>query len=324
MNPILVNGLGLKLYERMTLIRKSEERLGKLFAEGAIPGFVHLSIGQEAVPVGVMDALREHDTVASTHRGHGHTLARGVDLRAFFAEILGREAGLCKGRGGSMHVANLASGFLGANGIVGAGISIALGSALAHQLRATGAIGVAFFGDGAMAEGVLHESLNLASLWKLPLLCVCENNGWSEFSMTRNQFVASLQDLSAAFHISFESVDGNDVMAVREATFRLAEAARSGMGPQVLECRTMRWRGHYEGDPQKYRPSDELATVSANDPVSIFAAKLAEFGIDTEQLLRAAERVEAEIDAAIATAQAAREPTVASLSAASYTRPAHA
>src|SRR5271156_4463003 len=171
----------LRLYAEMRLIREVEQRLSVLFGDGEIPGFIHLSIGQEAVAVGIAAALQRHDTLASNHRGHGHALAKGLDVSRFFLEILGRSEGYCGGRGGSMHVADMSVGMLGANGIVGAGLSIALGSALAHRTLGRPAIAVAFFGDGALAEGLLHECLNLAAVWRLPLLFVCENNGWGEF-----------------------------------------------------------------------------------------------------------------------------------------------
>jgi len=169
----------LDLYRQLLLIRRSEERLSTMFADGEVPGFIHLSIGQEAVSVGVMSALTAEDTIASTHRGHGHAIAKGLPLDGFFSELLARDEGLCRGRGGSMHVADMSVGMLGANGIVGAGLSIALGSALAHKRLGRHAVAVAFFGDGALAEGLLHECLNMAALWRLPLLFVCENNGWS-------------------------------------------------------------------------------------------------------------------------------------------------
>lgn len=189
-NTVQAEGLA-ALYRTMSLIRHVETALTRLFANGEVPGFIHLSIGQEAVAAGVAGVLLPQDSLATTHRGHGHVLARGMDVAGFMKEIMGREGGLCKGRGGSMHVADLSLGILGANGIVGAGIPIALGSAMAHRARKTGGVAVAFFGDGAMAEGVLHETLNMAALWKCPLLLVCENNGWSEFSPTSRQFAAA-------------------------------------------------------------------------------------------------------------------------------------
>ena len=309
----------LPLYESMVLIRRSEERLSRLFSDGEVPGFLHLSIGQEAVPVGICAALEGVDTVASTHRGHGHALAKGVDLRGFFAEILGREEGLCRGRGGSIHVADLRVGMLGANGIVGGGLPIALGSALAHQVRRSGGVSVAFFGDGAMAEGVLHECLNLASLWRLPLIFVCENNGWSEFSPLSKQFAARLGALGDAFSIPFAQADGSDVEAVCAVAKRIIPLARLGQGPQILECKTFRWRGHYEGDPQKYRDAGDLADARSRDPLLVSGGRLETMGIAAERL-RALERaVEAKIEAAVEAARSGREPDSAAALADVYT-----
>lgn len=310
----------LSLYETMVLIRRSEERLSRLFADGEVPGFLHLSIGQEAVPAGICAALRAADTVASTHRGHGHALAKGVDLRGFFAEILGREEGLCRGRGGSIHVADLRVGMLGANGIVGGGLPIALGSALAHQVRRSDGVSVAFFGDGAMAEGVLHECLNLASLWKLPLVFVCENNGWSEFSPSSRQFAARLGALGNAFSVPAEQVDGSDVEAVRAAASRAIPLARSGHGPQILECKTFRWRGHYEGDPQKYRDAGDLADARSRDPLVVSGARLAAMGISTDRLRTLERTVEARIAAAVDAARLSPEPDYAAAAADVYTQ----
>lgn len=296
----------LELYEGMYLIRQVELRLGRLFADGEVPGFIHLSIGQEAIATGVGSVLRPDDTLASTHRGHGHALAKGVDLGRFFMELMAREEGMCRGRGGSMHVADLSIGMLGANAIVGASIPIALGSALAHQVRGVDAVAVAFFGDGAMAEGTLHESLNMAALWNLPLLFVCENNGWAEFSPTSKQFVASLDKLAKAFGITYEKADGRDVQAVAKATERAVKAARTGKGPQVLEFTTHRFRGHYEGDPQKYRSADELSELSDHDPLVLFEPKLAKSGVHEEELVRIRAEIEARVDKAV---EAARQGT---------------
>jgi acetoin:2,6-dichlorophenolindophenol oxidoreductase subunit alpha len=301
-----------ELYRQMMLVRKSEERLVTLFSDGEVPGFLHLSLGQEAVPVGVCAALEKQDTIASTHRGHGHALAMGIDLARFFAELMGREEGLCKGRGGSIHVADIHMGMLGANGIVGGSLAIALGSALAQQVRGTGKIAVAFFGDGAMAEGALHECLNLASLWKLPLLFVCENNGWSEFSPLEKQFVAQLGALAAAFKIPAEKVDGSDVERVRQAVSAMTPRIRAGEGPGVLECLTQRWRGHFEGDPQKYRAPADLSEARAIDPLEIAAAKLRERGVSDEQLTAVRSAVEESIEQAVDRARRGSEPDFAS------------
>jgi pyruvate dehydrogenase E1 component alpha subunit len=288
----------------MLRIRRTEERLSQLFADGEVPGFIHLSIGQEAIAAGVGSALTTADTVASTHRGHGHALAKGIALDAFFMEIMGRDSGICRGRGGSMHVADMSVGMLGANGIVGAGIPLAVGSALAHQTRGTDSVAVAFFGDGALAEGVLHESLNLAALWTLPALFVCENNGWSEFSPTARQFTANIRDLAAAFGIESERVDGNDAEAVALAAGRQVAAIRAGQGPRALECITRRVRGHYEGDPQKYR--DDAEADPQADPLARSAQRLARAGAGAA-IERLAVEVEAEIGAAVEAARAAPE-----------------
>jgi len=278
----------LPLYETMVLIRQTEIQLSKLFADGEIPGSVHLCIGQEAVAAGIMSVLRPQDTITSTHRGHGHVIAKGIDLGRFFKEVMGRAGGMCSGRGGSMHVADLSVGLLGANGIVGGGITIALGSALAHQVRRTGGIAVAIFGDGAQAEGVLHESLNIASLWRLPLLFVCENNRWAEFSPTSKHFAADLGELARAFGLAFARVDGNDAEAVARETETAAANLREGGKPYVLECVTLRVRGHYEGDPQKYRDLKELSGLEADDPIAR-AAEVLRALPDGETELRAVE-----------------------------------
>ena len=299
------------LYEQMVLIRRAEERLSKLFADGEVPGFLHLSIGQEAVPVGICAALVTADTLASTHRGHGHALAKGMDLDGFFAEIMGRASGVCAGRGGSIHVADMRVGMLGANGIVGGGLALALGSALAHQVARRPNVAVAFFGDGAMAEGALHECLNLSALWKLPLVFACENNGWSEFSPLARQFAAKLSALGAAFGIAHEEVDGTDVEAVCEAARRCVNVVREGAGPRIVECRTQRWRGHYEGDPQKYRDAGDLAEARNRDPLALAASRLAAQGVSADRLKAIEGEVEARIDAAVARARSAPEPSFA-------------
>lgn len=291
------------LYAGMLLVRRCEERLIALFADGEIPGFIHLGIGQEAVPVGVMQALTAADTIASTHRGHGHAIAKGLPLEGFFAELLGRETGLCKGRGGSMHVADMAVGMLGANGIVGAGSSIALGSALAHKTLGRDAVAVAFFGDGALAEGLFHECLNMASLMKLPLLFACENNGWSEFSPTDRQIAFTLAKLADAHGIPYQHIDGNDVEAVAQAAAKAVASIRKGEGPQVLECMTKRVRGHFEGDAQKYRAETEIAGLEAHDPLRIAGERLLKAGLEQAELERIEAEVAGRVDCAVAVAR---------------------
>ena len=308
---LLATGDLLALHRTMLLIRRSEETLRDLFAAGEVPGFIHLSIGQEAVPAGVSASLAASDTVASNHRGHGHAIAKGVDLPGFFAEILGRDSGVCRGRGGSMHVADMAVGMLGANGIVGAGLSIALGSALAHATRGTGAVAVAFFGDGALAEGLVHETFNLAALWRLPLLLVCENNGWGEFLPTTRHLAFGLPGLAAAYGIPHRAVDGNDVVEVAVAARETVAAIRAGGGPAILECATTRVRGHYEGDAQKYRDPEELAALGARDPLRRAEAALRARDVTEEALAALADDVAQAVAAALATARAGAEPDFA-------------
>jgi acetoin:2,6-dichlorophenolindophenol oxidoreductase subunit alpha len=289
----------LALHASMCLIRETETQLAQLFADGEIPGFIHLSIGQEAVAAGVVSNLRRDDTLASNHRGHGHALAKGVPLDSFFLEIMGRAEGMCKGRGGSMHIADMAAGMLGANGIVGAGLPIAVGSALAHQVLGADRVAVVFFGDGALAEGVLHESFNLASVWKLPVLFVCENNGWSEFSATADQVAAGPCTFAAAHKIPAVAVDGNDALAVHAAARSIVAAVRGGGGPRLIECKTTRVRGHFEGDPQKYRDAAEMAAFEAHDPILRLERSLPEAAVDFAGARQdAARRVIAAIEAA--------------------------
>lgn len=297
------------LYRTMALIRAVEQALSRLLADGEVPGFIHLSVGQEAVAAGVASAMLPQDTLATTHRGHGHVLARGIDVAGFFKEIMGRAGGLCRGRGGSMHVADLSLGVLGANGIVGAGIPIALGNAIAHATRRTGGAAVVFFGDGAMAEGVLHETLNMAALWKVPLLFVCENNGWSEFSPTSRQFAGTLQGLAAAFGIEWTRLDGNDAVAVAAVAAVSLDAIRAGQGPRILECITHRVRGHYEGDPQKYRDPEDIALGSARDPLERARAALIAAGAGAEDVAAVDREIATVVERAIEAARADSLPS---------------
>lgn len=299
-NGAVDHGTLLRFHEQLLLVRRCEERLQAMFADGEVPGFIHLSIGQEAVSVGVMNALDREDTIASTHRGHGHAIAKGMALDGFFAELLARDNGVCRGRGGSMHVADMSIGMLGANGIVGAGPPIALGSALAHKLRGTGRIAVAFFGDGSLAEGVLHETLNMASLWQLPILFVCEANGWSEFSPVNRQIAFDLASWCASYGLGYGKVDGNDVLAVADEAAEMAARVRGGGGPALLECTTSRVRGHYEGDAQRYRPADEQR---GRDPVVVSQDYMARAGVAESDVSAVVARVEAQVEAAVAAAR---------------------
>ena len=305
-------------YETMLTIRYAEERLAALFAQGEVPGFIHLSIGQEAVATGVMSALRPEDTIASTHRGHGHAIAKGLPLEGFFAELLARDEGLCRGRGGSMHVADMRVGMLGANGVVGAGLSLALGSAFAHKTLARPWVAVAFFGDGALAEGLVHECLNLAALWKLPMAFVCENNGWGEFTPTSKQIAFAFADLVATYGLPYERVDGNDVVAVADAAERMASRVRAG-GPAALECVTTRGRGHFEGDAQKYRSGEDLSELAARDPLAVAERRLAVFSVGPDRVAAMKTGVEARVAQALAKARAGRPPDFAAALADVYT-----
>jgi pyruvate dehydrogenase E1 component alpha subunit len=311
----------IELYRGIRLVRETEERLATLFADGEIPGFIHLSIGQEAVPVGIAAALDDSDTVASNHRGHGHAIAKGLDLDRFFLELLGKQEGYCGGRGGSMHVADRKVGMLGANGIVGAGLPIGVGSALAHKVRGTGHIAVVFFGDGALAEGALHESLNLAKIWSLPVLFVCENNGWSEFTEAARQLATSPQRMAAAYEMAYAKVDGNDVAAVATAARDAVAKIRAGEGPCLFECVTRRVRGHYEGDPQKYRDADNLAAATRDDPLARCEAQLIESGTPRADITTIAAEISARVDAAVAAARAGTPPSPAAALADVYSPP---
>jgi len=268
----------LGLYRSMLLIRRMEERLGEVVKTGELPGPVHLCIGQEAVAVGVCACLGDRDWIASTHRGHGHFLAKGGDPRAMIAEILGRETGICHGKGGSMHVADFSRGILGANGIVGGGIGLALGAALAAQLDGEGRVSVAFFGDGGANQGVIMEALNIAAIWRLPLLLVCENNGFSEFSPTASVTAGEIAARAEPFGVPGVTVDGNDVVEVRRVAAEAVERARRGAGPTLIEARTYRWRGHVETEASflsaRYREDEEIARWRERDPIARLHAAL--------------------------------------------------
>jgi TPP-dependent pyruvate/acetoin dehydrogenase alpha subunit len=298
-------------YRLMQRIRLVEQRLSSLFADGAIPGFIHLSIGQESVPVGISRHLTNTDTIAITHRGHGHALAKGMELAPFFAEMMGKQDGVCKGRGGSMHIADASIGMLGANGIVGGGLPISTGSALAHKLDGKGNIAVAYFGDGALAEGVFHECLNVAALWSLPCLFVCENNGWGEFSRTDLQFRGNLKKMSKAFGVPYQFVDGIDVGQVTEAAGEIVASMRTKAQPYMLECKVERFHGHFEGDPQKYRDESELAELAKRDPIIYLRDRLTGSGIAQAILDDIEARLLVEIDTALASAEASAAPDFA-------------
>ncbi|MFC0530306.1 alpha-ketoacid dehydrogenase subunit alpha/beta [Phytohabitans kaempferiae] len=308
-------GLGdlVEMYRRMERIRCFETRASQLYRDGKVPGFVHLAIGQEATAVGACFDLRPQDTITSTHRGHGHALARGLTSGEMFAELMGRETGVCRGRGGSMHIADPARGIFGANGIVGAGIPIAAGAAFAARYRGTDGIVVAFLGDGAIATGAFHEAANLAALWKLPLVLFCENNGFSEFSRFEDQHPVGLAERATGYGLRFRQVDGNDVAAVRTAMTEVVADVRAGNGPYLVEAVTLRHRGHYEGDPQLYRAENDPALLDAADPLGIAQRTLRDLGVEEHVLDEVRAQVDAEIEDAVRIAEAAPLPSPSAL-----------
>jgi pyruvate dehydrogenase E1 component alpha subunit len=301
--------LARSLHRTMLRIRRFEEVAGERFKAGEMPGFLHLSLGQEGVAAGVVGALREEDHIASTHRGHGHIIAKGGRFGPMMAELYGRETGYCRGKGGSMHIFDVELGILGANGIIGAGAPIAAGAALSHKLRGTGGVAVAFFGEGASAQGTVHEAMNLASVLQLPVVFVAEVNGFAELTpYAVHVGVESLVLRGGAYGIPGQSADGLDVLAVHDAALEAVEHARAGRGPQLLEARVSRWRGHYEGDPQKYRDPEDLARGLAGDPVLRMAERLRASGVAEQDLEDDLAAVDAELDEAVAWARAGAVP----------------
>jgi TPP-dependent pyruvate/acetoin dehydrogenase alpha subunit len=294
----------LDLYARMTLIRAFESKVGELYRANEIPGFVHTSLGQEAVAAGVCAALRDDDYMATSHRGHGHCLAKGADVDGMMAELFAKGTGLCHGKGGSMHVADPARGILGANAIVGATVPLAVGAGLSSKLRKQGRVAVAFFGEGAVNQGAFHEALNLAAIWSLPVVLVCENNVYSEFSDSRRMSrVPSVTERASAYGVAAVKVDGNDVAVVHEATLAAVAACRKGDGPALLEAETYRWQGHYEGDSQPYKPAEEADAWRRRDPLLVARARLAGQEDELDAMdAGARERAELAVERALAAA----------------------
>ena len=269
--------LALTLYQRMMRIRAFEEKVQKLFKRGKLPGFVHLYIGEEAVAVGACSVLRDDDRITSTHRGHGHLIAKGADVQRMMGELFGRRSGYCKGKGGSMHIFDFGLGILGANGIVGGGIPIATGAALADRVLGRDNVTVAFFGDGAANQGVLHEALNLSAIWSLPVIYLCENNQYTEWMRTEDITAGRIADRAHAFGVPGEQVDGNDVFAVRDVVNAAVDRARSGEGPSFIEAITYRHLAHNEGEEAfsgVYRPPGEVDAWKERDPLTSLRAKL--------------------------------------------------
>ena len=299
----------LEMHRRMLVIRGFEQRVATLYRAGEVPGFVHLSIGQEASAVGACWPLGPADVITSTHRGHGHCLAKGLDALGMFAELMARDQGTNRGRGGSMHIADPTLGILGANGIVAAGLPIAVGAATAAQLRADGTVAVAFFGDGAVAQGAFHEAVNLAAVWDLPVVFFCENNGYAEFSAAADQHGAPLERRAAGYGAGYVAVDGNDLVATASAMQDVVEALRGGAGPTIVEAATYRWHGHYEGDPEQYRTPEEKEDWEARDPLVLHAAALRAGGVGDDAIAALESTVADDLDAAVVAARALAVPS---------------
>ena len=299
----------------MWLIRAFEESVSELVGTGEVVGLVHVSIGQEASAVGVCDVLEARDRVYTGHRAHGHVLARGADPAAVMAELMGKATGLCGGKGGSMHLVDVAHSVLEATGVVGGTIPLALGTALALRETEPGAVAVVFFGDGAVQAGYFHESLNIAALWKLPVLLVCENNGYAEFTpRSAHTPVERVTRHAETYGVDARTVDGNDVVAIREAAAALVAPLRSGGGPALLECLTYRMRGHYEGDPAKYREASEVAEWKAKDPVRCFASSAVTSGaLSAEDAAACEATARRAVAAAVASARSAPFPAASAL-----------
>ncbi|MGQ9502343.1 MAG: thiamine pyrophosphate-dependent dehydrogenase E1 component subunit alpha [Anaerolineae bacterium] len=304
MNDRIPNDVALHLYEVMQRIRQFELAVVDLFARGKIPGFLHTYVGEEAVAAGVCAALRPDDYIISTHRGHGHLIAKGGRFDLMMAELFGRRTGYCKGKGGSMHIAEPELGMLGANAIVGAGIAIINGAALTAQYLGLDRVAVAFFGDGASNTGAFHEALNLASVWNLPSIFVCENNGYAESTPQRqHQKIKDIAVRAVAYDIPSAVVDGNDVGAVYLAAQEAVARARSGGGPTLIEAKTYRWRGHYEGDPQMYRSKAEVEAWEQKCPIARWRHALISSGIPATQLDAIDQRIREDLEHAIVFAE---------------------
>lgn len=275
------------IYERMRLIRTFEDRVADLFGQAKLPGFVHLYAGEEAIAVGVMAHLKDRDRITSTHRGHGHCIAKGVDIKRMMAELYAKSTGLCKGRGSSMHIADIERGMLGANGIVGAGGPLACGSALTSKVLGTDEVTICFFGDGAAEQGTIHESMNLASIWRLPVVFVCENNLYAVSTPSSYHCaVGEICSRAAAYNIPGIAIDGTDVFAVYEATEEPIARARRGEGPSLIEARAFRYYGHFVGDPQTYKTKEEIEKYKEQDPIVLFIKQVREKDWISEAELR--------------------------------------
>ena len=300
MEPRLELEQNLHMYRQMAKIRAFDEQVNELYKSAKMPGLAHLYIGEEAVAVGVCEALRRDDFITSTHRGHGHCLAKGASVNRMFAELLGKEPGYCRGKGGSMHIADPDTGNLGANAIVGGSAGIATGAALSAKMRGTDQVAVCFFGDGALGQGLLYETMNMAALWKLPVIYVCENNLYGEYTSNKETIAGEILGRARAFGILAETVDGQDVQAVNATMKRLVERARRGEGPAFLECKTYRYYGHHVGDVNReYRTRDEERDWMTNrDPLQTLSGRLMQQRLAEQSVF---DRIQADVKTEIAT-----------------------
>ncbi len=300
------------MLSKMLEIRTFEEKAEELFALGKVHGTMHLSVGQEASAVGAVSALRPDDWMTSTHRGHGHCIAKNGDLKLMMAEFLGKETGYCRGRGGSMHIADVEGGNLGATGVVGGGIATAVGAALSSKMRGVDQVTLCFFGDGAANMGIFHESLNLAAIWTLPVVFVCENNQYAmSMSVKKALPIRDIADRACAYDMPGVVVDGNDVLAVYDVVEEAVERARAGKGPTLIECKTYRWRGHSKSDAQRYRTREEVESWKKKDPIARFRAYLLKEGVLSEDEIEQIEQEAHElIEEAVAFAESSAEPRV--------------
>lgn len=315
----------LALFAMMLKIRLFEERISGLYAKGLVPGLAHLYIGEEAVAAGVCANLREDDYITSTHRGHGHVIAKGAALKPMMAELFGKKTGYCKGKGGSMHIADMKIGILGANGIAGGGLPIATGAGMSAKWRGTDQVSVCFFGDGSSNNGTFHESLNLASLHKLPVIFVCENNLYGiSVSQKKHQPIEDIAIRATGYDMRGDVVDGNDVLAVCQVASNAIRRARAKEGPTLIECKTYRWRGHHEGDPNqggRYRSKSEIEEWKKKDPVERLAKKMVSEKAASRKKLSALEKqINQEIDEAVAYADNSDFPAVEDLHEDVYTK----
>lgn len=303
----------LDLFYEMNLIRSFEQRIEKEFMHGKIFGTMHLCVGQEGTAVGAIAALNPEDKITTTHRGHGHSIAKKTDINIMMAELFGKATGVSKGKGGSMHIADLDKGNLGANGILGAGQALAVGAALTSKMRDLGYVVITFFGDGASNEGAVHESMNLAAVWNLPVIFFCENNQYGMSGSVKEMTGAeNIADRAVGYGIPGVIVNGSDVLEVMEVTKEAVDRARNGEGPTLIEAKTYRWKGHSRSDAKKYRTSDEEKEwIDERDPIALFRQRLMDDGVLTaEKEAEILQRIENEIDAAVEFAENSPEPSI--------------